>query len=97
MLIIIFFSYFRQSRSFDSGLPNVVPELNKLLKKTTSFRHLSSQSSIGRTRSSNTTTPSPRKQSIEDLASSVENLKEKLLLIPKDSAETIQVRILIHL
>ena len=29
--------------------------------------------------SNNTATPSPRKQSIEDLASSVENLKEKLM------------------
>ena len=32
--------------------------------------------------SNNTATPSPRKQSIEDLASSVENLKEKLMRIP---------------
>lgn len=31
---------------------------------------------------SSTATPSPRKQSIEDLASSVENLKEKLLRLP---------------
>lgn len=72
----------RQSRSFDSGLPPLAPELSRLFK-TTSARYLSA-------RSSNTTTPSPRKQSIEDLASSVENLKEKLLLIPKDSPETIQ-------
>ena len=32
--------------------------------------------------SNNTATPSPRKQSIEDLASSVENLKEKLMRLP---------------
>ena len=80
----------RQSRSFDSGLPHAVPELKLLKQKSTSVRHLSS-SSINSLRKSSNTTPSPRKQSIEDLASSVENLKEKLLLIPKDSAETIQV------
>ena len=86
----------QQSRSFDSGLPPVTPELNKLIL-THSSKSLSSKSSsiisilerrVGS--SLNITTPSPRKQSIEDLASSVENLKEKLLLIPKDSAETIQ-------
>jgi hypothetical protein len=81
------------SRSFDSGLLPLAPDLNRLLKAA-SARHLSSQSSsiqsIIDRRSSNTTTPSPRKQSIENLASSVENLKEKLLLIPKDSAETIE-------
>ena len=83
----------RQSRSFDSGLPPIAPEVNRLLQAT-SYKSLSSKSSsvqsVLERRSNSLVTPSPRKQSIEDLASSVENLKEKLLLIPKDSAETIQ-------
>ena len=40
--------------------------------------------------SNNTATPSPRKQSIEDLASSVENLKEKLMRLPFAVAANIQ-------
>ena len=84
----------QQSRSFESGLPPVTPELNRLMKTYSSTRSLSSKSSsvlsVMDRRSLSITTPSPRKQSIEDLASSVENLKEKLMLIPKDSAETIQ-------
>ena len=40
--------------------------------------------------SNNTATPSPRKQSIEDLASSVENLKEKLMRLPFAVAANVQ-------
>ena len=72
----------RHSRSFDSGLP-MSPEVRRRLKAI-SQRSPSelSLSVFDRKRSSNTTTPSPGRQSIEDLASSVENLREKLSLFP---------------
>ena len=77
----------RHSRSFDSGLP-MSPEVRRRLKAI-SQRSPSELSLLERKRSSltsaltgSTTTPSPGRQSIEDLASSVENLREKLSLFP---------------
>ena len=73
----------RHSRSFDSGLP-MSPEVRRRLKAI-SQRSPSEISLLERKRNSlnsalsaSTTTPSPGRQSIEDLASSVENLREKL-------------------
>jgi hypothetical protein len=71
----------RHSRSFDSGLP-MSPEVRRRLK-TISQRSPSELSlSVFDKRKSFTATPSPGRQSIEDLASSVENLREKLSLFP---------------
>jgi hypothetical protein len=79
----------RHSRSFDSGLP-MSPEVRRRLKAI-SQRSPSELSLFERKRSSTSSmlaalptsaAPSPGRQSIEDLASSVENLREKLALFP---------------